>query len=125
MPRLVLFSLVILGLSCSRSMASGTNEPVEPVRLDSLEVPASLQVLWVGQEMLHFNSGARSFLNVYGKHEHTGEQYLLVYQRTREGSRLVNIVAISATLSDSLLPALGTRDRTADTWSTKPPDSGR
>jgi hypothetical protein len=106
MLRPVVFSLVTLSLACSCSTALGTVEPVEPVRLDRLEVPASLEVLWVGQEMLHFASGARSFLNVYGQHERTGQRYLLVYQRTRAGARLVNIVAISGTLSDSLLPSL-------------------
>jgi hypothetical protein len=106
MPRPILFSLVALSLACAGSPALGTMEPVEPVRLDRLEVPASLRVLWVGQEMLHFNSGARSFLNVYGEDKRSGQPYLLVYQRTREGSRLVDIVAISGTLSDSLLPPI-------------------
>ena len=106
MSRPMLFSLMTLGLACAGAPALDTIEPVGPVRLDRLEVPTSLEVLWVGQEMFQFNSGARSFLNVYGEHKRSGQPYLLVYQRTRGGSRLVNIVAISGTLSDSLLPPI-------------------
>jgi len=106
MSRPMLLALLMLSLACAGPLALGTIPPVEPVRVDRLEVPASLQVLWVGQEMLQFNSGARSFLNVYGEDRRSGQPYLLVYQRTREGSRLVNVVAVSGTLSDSLLPAI-------------------
>ena len=110
MPRTSFTSLLALSIGCSGAPALGTLSPSGPVRLDKLEVPQSFRVLWVGQEMVGVGEtgSTRSFLNVYGEHSVTGQRYLLVYHRTQDGSVLVNIVAITGTLSDSILPPIDT-----------------
>jgi hypothetical protein len=99
-------TLVLLA-ACVPNPSPGTIAPSEAVREDRLDVPASLEVSWVGQDIVGWggrgSSTFRSFFNVYGRHRSTGQRYLLVYERTSDGSKLVNIVTIADGLDERLL----------------------
>jgi hypothetical protein len=104
MQRWLLASSVALIAACAGNPAPTTIPPSGPIRQDRLDVPGSLDVLWVGQEVAGKEGGGfRSFFNVYGQHRTTGQRYLLVYERTKDGSKLVNIVTITDGLDERLL----------------------
>ena len=99
---------IVLINACSHSPSLYTIPPAGPVREDRLDVPRSLDVVWVGQDIVGWGDSDgrfrfRSFFNVYGLHRETGQRYLLVYERTSEGSKLVNIVTITESLDENLL----------------------
>ncbi len=97
---------IVLINACSHNPSPTTIPPAGLVREDRLDVPRSLDVVWVGQDIVGWGDHGgsfRSFFNVYGLHRETGQRYLLVYERTSDGSKLVNIVTITEGLDKNLL----------------------
>lgn len=102
-----IFCLAVILSGCATNTVPPPAEPTDPIRHNSLEVPAWLEIISVDFAAAMYRGDkarttGRGFYTVFGRHRESGKYHLLLYEDISRRVEPIEIIEVNSTIaSDS------------------------